>query len=143
MSNKHIGNNKKTDFNQLVLLNKKGQVIYSCETLIKLKPYSENPILDKSPFLESIFPLVLEKNLEEKPLRYMRLEKAFPGLDGLYDFSFSWVEIPAGKFILWNIYDYSELYKTLREAQQLRNEKAIIIEKLARLNKRELSNWKK
>jgi len=128
-------------FHQIILLNRTGRVRYSCETLVELRAFKEQSVLEKSPFLESVFPQLLIRRSHEKALRYGRLESPFPGLKGTYDFSFQWVEIHDGNYILWNIYDLSDLYSTIKQAQQQRNEQAISAERLGQISKRDMSNW--
>ncbi|NNE29192.1 MAG: hypothetical protein HKN16_06125 [Saprospiraceae bacterium] len=130
------------DNHQIILLDRKGRVRYSCETLINLHGFKENSVVSAFPILESIFPHILTMGTKEKPLRYNRLEYPVPGLSGSYDFTFQWAEIHDGDYILWNIYDRSELYKNLKKAQQRRNEQAIIEERLSHISQRELEEWK-
>jgi len=136
-------NHPSLPFHQIILLKNDGKVRYSCETLISLRDYNSDSLLSTSPFLESIYPQLMLRDTAHKALRYGRMEGPFPGLEGTYDFSFKWVEIHDGKFILWNIYDLSDLYKEIRQAQQLRNEHAISSERLRQISRKEFNNWEK
>ena len=132
-------------FHQIVLLDTGGMIRYSCESIFPLKKHLSQSLLEVSPLLESIFPQLLKQldNNKKKTLRYYKLDNPFPGLEGTYDFSFQCVTVEEAECILWNINDLSEVYQSIRAAQQKHNEDAISAEKLAAISRNDLSDWKK
>ncbi len=121
----------KTDkSHQIILLNDDGSIHYSSETLFSTKSYKGKSILNDNPFLDSIFKQLLELEVGGATIRYSKMENPIPLLKGAFDFSFSRVKREGGQFILWSIYDYSDLYKKIKASQQKRNEMELYKEKM-------------
>lgn len=109
-------------FNQLVLLNDKGYIVESCDSIFDASSKKEISVLEWFPFLESIFPILLDLKKGDPDLKYTKMTRPLLELPGYYDFSFSKVAFEKEDFILWSIYDYTSLYEDFIEYQQKRNE---------------------
>jgi len=121
---------KKEVLHQIILLDKEGCVHFSSETLFSTKAYVGTSMLSDNPFLESIFPQLKELTADSPTIRYSKIENPIPLLKGAYDFSFSFVHVEEGDFIMWSVYDYSDLYKKIKASQQKRNEMELYKERL-------------
>lgn len=121
---------------QIILLDREGLVHYSCDSLFEASKYKKESLLEMSPFLESIMPNLRNLNPKSAAVRFSKLENPCEELPGAYDFSFQWVNIHEGNFILWCIYDYSQLYESIRISQQKRQELELYKESLESTNKK-------
>lgn len=109
-------------FSQVIVLNEKGKIIQSCDSIFSTTDLAAVPVYQWFPFLESIFESLLTLEVGMPELVFTKVEQPFDLLQGYYDFSFS--KIAEGKevVLLWFIYDYTALYQDLKYHQQLRNE---------------------
>lgn len=123
----------KVDLNnihQIILLDKNGCIHFSSDTIFSTNHYNGKSILNDNPFIESVFSQLLDLEVDGPTLRYSKMENPIPLLKGAFDFSFSRVRVKEGEFILWCVYDYSELYKKIKASQQRRNELELYKERL-------------
>jgi signal transduction histidine kinase len=120
---KQIKQRELNKFNQIVLLDENGHVVESCDSIFSISalPLGQS-VLEWSPFMESIFPALMDLSPENPEMRFTKLEKPFPFLAGYYDFTFSRVVFDGTTYILWSIYDYTPIYKDFLQYQQKRNE---------------------
>ena len=125
---------QKNKLHQVILLNKAGLIHYSCDSLFDTSVFAKNPISKDFPFLESIFPSILELDINSEPLRFSKMVNPHKFLKGAYDFTFKWLKTREGSFVLWTIYDYSEVYKSIRLSQQKRHELELYKERLEAKN---------
>ena len=121
--------NKK--IHQVILLDKKGNVAYSCDSIYKASRFIGKKIINQIPFLESIFHKLVELDASSSTIRFSRLENPLPNVKGAYDFTFSYMPTEDGEFILWSIYDYSFLYENIKNSQQKRHEIEILKETMS------------
>ncbi len=115
---------KLSQFSQLVILNDTGSIVESCDSIfsttdIKARPH---PFLYDFPFLESIYDLLLDLKVNGEELKYAKIESPLEQLPGVYDFTFSRVLLDGKEYILWSIFDYTDLYEDFKQYQQKRNE---------------------
>lgn len=96
--------------------------VVSCDSIFPIQRLFPQSAVDWYPFLESIFPSLLEMKPGSPELRFTRIEPDKEELPGIYDFTFMAVETDGQEQILWSIYDYTWLYEQFRELQQRRNE---------------------
>ncbi len=127
---------KLSHFNQLIILNDEGNILDSCNSIFEVGPFQDRPFTQYFPFLESIFPNLLELQIDSPELRFTKIEAPIAALPGIYDFTFTRMSIDGRQVILWSIYDYTNLYEDLRQYQQKRNELEIHRELLESRNRK-------
>lgn len=108
-------------FNQLILLDNVGNVIQSCNSIFDTTAYTKKSICQDVPFLDSIFGIINNIELNSPEILFSKVQCAFNQLEGVYDFTFSKILIKNKTFILWAIYDFTALYKDLIDYQQRYN----------------------
>jgi hypothetical protein len=126
--NKKIGNiqqeqnNEGKDFYQLLLLNNNSFIVESCDSLFSTKLLKHQPVTEWSPFVESIFEYIINLKSGTPEILFSGVEQPHDNLKGFYDFTFAPINIENNKYILWTIYDYTQLYKELQVHQQRKHE---------------------
>jgi hypothetical protein len=108
-------------FNQLVLLDRLGKVIQSCNSIFDTTPYLKKSIRQDIPFLDSIFDIINGIPPNSSGILFSKVQSFFNQLEGVYDFTFSKILIEDESYILWSIYDFTALYKDLIDYQQRYN----------------------
>lgn len=113
---------KLANFCQVILIDKDGDVVESCDSIFDSSSLTETPVYEWFPFIESVFPSLCSLELEGEGLLFSKVEKPAQYLLGYYDFSFSKIKIENKIHFLWEIFDYSTLYRDFRIYQQRRND---------------------
>lgn len=124
-------NSKKT--RQRLLLDEKGKLIASCDSIFLSDRLLDKPILAHFPLVESVFPLIRRLQLNDPEVSFGGVKTTFKLLPGFYDFTFVRMKSGLGDFILWIIEDQTKGYSKMLSKQQIKNEMAIAEELLSRL----------
>ncbi len=127
---------KLAKFCQVILINDRGIVVESCNSIFNVANYKHQSISSWFPFIESIFPVLQKLKLTDSELLFTKVEQPASFLQGYYDFTFSKTQLENEEYLLWEIYDYTTLYKDFRLFQQKRNELEIQRQILALQNKK-------
>ena len=127
---------KLSKFSQLIILNDQGFIEESCDSIFATDPFLSQAFTLYFPFLESIFDLLLELKVNGEELKYAKIESPLEELPGVYDFTFARVLLDGQDYILWSIYDYTDLYEDFKQYQQKRNELEIHREMLETRNRK-------
>ena len=125
--------NKKQKDRQLVLLDEKGFILASCDSIFSTQKLRSEAIFRHFPLVESIFSKVITMDLNDPKLRFSKIETTYKGLNGFYDFTFMRTDIDYRNPILWTILDYTRLYEDYHRSQQERQELAIAKELLRKI----------
>lgn len=125
-----------SSFSQLIILNEDGSIEESCDSIFPTAPFKAQPFTEHFPFLESIFDLLIQLKTDGEELKYAKIESPLAELPGVYDFTFSRVILDEKDYILWSIYDYTDLYEDFKQYQQKRNELEIHREMLETRNRK-------
>ena len=105
---------------QLCILNKRGFVVYTCNTLVNFNRFKALSTLDELPMLESIWTDVLHLDPGSR-ISLTRLEMEFEGKSGYYDYHFE--QYPEDtNLIAWYIVDQTSTYSAFQNLIQQRNE---------------------
>lgn len=123
-------------FSQLILLNREGHVVASCDSIFSTINLRDKPASNLFPFIESIFDSLLNIEVDHPEVRFSKVETHLDILPGSYDYTFTSVELDGENYILWSIYDYTDLYEDFKQFQQKRNELEIHRQKLEERNKK-------
>ncbi len=123
-------------FSQLILLNNRGHVVASCDSIFSTVALRDKPASDWFPFIESIFDSLLSIEVDHPEVRFSKVETHLDILPGSYDYTFTSVHLDGENYILWSIYDYTDLYDDFKKFQQRRNELEIHRQKLEERNKK-------
>ena len=108
---------------QQILLDARGFIIESTDTLFSTFPQRHRPVMEWSPFFESIFPYLLSLNLRSDEFFLPRIQSITNTVFGLYDCSFMCVEwCDNQSIIVWNIIDHSTDIKKIERTQQALND---------------------
>lgn len=108
---------------QQILIDVHGFILESTDTIFSTFPQRHRPIMEWSPFLESIFPALLSLNLRSPEVFFPRINSITNKLSGLYDCSFMCVEWGDNQsVIVWNILDNTADMQKIQHAQQIFNE---------------------
>lgn len=110
------------DLHQIVILDLKGTIVHSSDVLFDFSSTPPETIFDLFPLLESIFPSLEGLSPHDDPLLFTKVETNIDELPGVYDFQFTSVDLNEQSYILWMIYDYTEVYEKYRAYQQKKNE---------------------
>jgi hypothetical protein len=106
------------NFSQMILLDKKGNIVESCDTLFNTSELPSRSAIELSPLVESIFDYLLELTSDEPEVSFSKVQSPLAQLSGFYDFTFAPVSLNGIKYILWRIYDHTSLYTELQRNQQ-------------------------
>lgn len=108
---------------QQILIDTRGFILESTDTIFSTFPQRHRPVMEWSPFIESIFPTLLSLNLCSPEIFFPRIQSITNKLMGLYDCSFMCVEWCDNQaIIVWNILDNSADMQKIQQAQQIFNE---------------------
>ncbi len=108
---------------QQILIDMRGFILESTDTIFSTFPQRHRPVMEWSPFLESIFPALLSLNLRSPEVNFPRIQSITNNISGLYDCSFMCVEWGDNQpIIVWNIMDYTADMEKVQHAQQFFNE---------------------
>ena len=121
-SNSEKNNSDNSDFNQMLLLDENAYIVESCDNLFSTNDLKDQSVLSWSPFVESIFGYLIDLKAGTPEILFSRVEHPNDNLKGFYDFTFAPLKIKNTKYILWTIYDHTNLYRELQVNQQRRHE---------------------
>lgn len=108
---------------QQILIDVHGFILESTDTIFSTFPQRHRPVMEWSPFLESIFPTLLSLNLRSPEIFFPRIQSITNKHSGLYDCSFMCVEWGDNQsIIVWNILDNTADMQKIQHAQQIFNE---------------------
>jgi hypothetical protein len=108
---------------QQILIDAHGFILESTDTIFSTFPQRHRPVMEWSPFLESIFPTLLTLNLHSPEIYFPRIQSITDKVFGLYDCSFMCVEWGGNQsVIVWNIIDNTADMIQIQKAQQRFNE---------------------
>ena len=127
---------KLSKFSQLILLDQRSVIVESCDSIFDTYNLRNIPATTWFPFLESIYEQLNNLEVNGPEIKFAKVEKPFEQLSGYYDFTFSKILLDNENFILWSIYDYTDLYIDFMEYQQKRNELEIHRQRLEISNKK-------
>lgn len=121
---------------QFLILNEKGEIIFSDNTLFSVEDLPSTSVFDWSPFVESIFPNLFQEN--KKIFTFHKVKTIHEFLSGTYDYSFyknDGEDLPSQ--IIWTILDRSTFYDKLTKEQQY-NQQRIIEREIMTFKNKEL-----
>ncbi len=122
----------RSKFSQLILLDDQARITTSCNSIFDTQPLLDQPVTCSFPFLESIFKNIWSIRPSDANVFFSKIETPIPELPGIYDFTFSKINIEGKELLLWAIYDYTDLYEDFKQFQQRKNELEIHRETLER-----------
>ncbi len=115
--------NAKKTTHQQILMDARGFIIESTDTIFSTFPQRHRPAMEWSNFLESIFPSLLSLNLCSDELYFPHIQSITNSIFGLYDCSFMCVEwLDNQNIIVWNVIDNSADMHKMQQTQQALNE---------------------
>lgn len=132
---KSLKQTSKKQISQYILLDKNEMLVDSCDSLFSTERFRSKPLSHEILFLKNIYASILDMSKDEE-IYYPKVEHPIDELPGVYDFSFSKVKIKDEYYILWRIYDYSNVYTDFIRYQQRHNELEIQFQILENQQKR-------
>ncbi|MEM6963938.1 MAG: hypothetical protein AAF573_04165 [Bacteroidota bacterium] len=115
---------------QLLILDQRGEIIFSDNTLFSIGDLPSTSVFDWSPFVESIFPNLFQT--DQKIYTFRRVKTIHPFLTGTYDYFFYKNEKrDLSCQIIWWIVDRSVLYDKMTAKQQHHQQQIIANETVA------------
>lgn len=115
-----IDKNRNSHYRQVILLDKNGIIKDSCDSLFDANIFKDTSIGNYFYFLASELPTILASEADK--ITYNQMQTTQKCLPGFYDFVFSKVTIDEKVHILWEIFDYTKVYKEYVKVQQIKNE---------------------
>ena len=109
---------------QTTLLDREGNILSSCNTLLNMDDMIGQPAHQFLPMLEAII-YTFHTNFNQKKIHLPRIEAPLPELEGFYDFIFEVVKINDQPILRWIIYDFTLVYEALQRKQQQEHEKKL------------------
>jgi hypothetical protein len=115
--------NYRPQIHQQILMDWQGFILESTDTIFSTLQLHHSPSMDWSHFLSSIYPSLQLLKLDSPEIFFPRIGSITNFLNGIYDCSFMRVEWGDNdKIIVWNIFDYSNDFNKIQEAQQRFND---------------------
>lgn len=115
-----ININNKSSYLQTIILDKNGFIKDSCDSLFDSSVFKDKSIGNYFYFLASELPSIIAS--EANKITYNQMQTTQACLPGFYDFVFSKILIEEQEHILWEIYDYTNVYQEYVKVQQIKNE---------------------
>ncbi len=109
---------------QIILFNKEGQLIDSCDTLFTVTVKERNTLYDVFPFIESIKSNLVLLRPNASALHFPRIEFFHENVAIICDFTF-YANANNPDEIVWCIQDFTPQYQYLMAMQQERNESIV------------------
>ena len=119
------------------MLDENGYIQDSCDSLFDSSMFTEKAIDNYFYFLASELPTIWSS--EANKISYNRMQTTQECLPGFYDFTFSKVVLNGTPHVLWEIFDYTNVYKEYIKIQQIKNEVSIHEQFLLRNKNQSLS----
>lgn len=116
---------------QFLILDLGGNIMFSDDVIFEIEKLPNNCVFKWSPFIESIFPALLQKDPQQM-VTFKKVKTIHDFLNGAYDYSFYQTE--KRDQIIWVISDCSKYYSKLTVQQQYHHQK-IITQQLANFEK--------
>jgi len=107
---------------QFLILDLEGNIIFSDDVLFEIEKLPSTCVFDWSPFIESIFPALLERE-NKQMVTFEKVKTIHDFLNGSYDYSFYQTE--KKDQVIWVISDCSSFYKKLMIKQQYHHQNEI------------------
>ncbi len=107
---------------QFLILDKEGNIIFSDNEIFDVEKLPNHCVLEWSPFLESIYPALLQKD-DQQMVTFRKVKTIHDFLNGSYDYAFYLTE--KQDQIIWVISDCSKYYSKLTMKQQNHHQKEI------------------
>jgi hypothetical protein len=121
--NANMNYNRQSNYCQAVLLDNNGYIQDSCDSLFDSSLFNNKVIGNYFYFLASELPTIWAS--EANKISYNRMQTTQECLPGFYDFVFSKIVVNGNVHILWEIFDYTNVYKEYIKIQQIKNEVSI------------------
>ena len=128
----------KASFHQVILLDSDGFICDSCESVFDTSDFRDCDLGDHFHFLASEFDNIMSSDADK--LTFSQIQTSLACLPGFYDYTFSKKIIKDKIYILWEIFDYTDVYKEYVKVQQIKNE--LDIQKQFILRQKDLQNRK-
>ena len=108
---------------QQILIDRHGFIVESTDTIFSTFPQRHRPVTEWSPFIESIFPVLVELDLDTPEIFIPRVEFTSKGVTSFYDCSFLSIEWNGEQsVIVWNIFENIEDIEQIQQQQQSVND---------------------
>ena len=107
---------------QHVVLDTQGFIVDSTDTLFSTKAYCDRSLFEWSPFLESIFDVLLDLRVGGEELHFSKIDTLADFMTGFYDCSFMAAHWGDNcRVIVWTICDRGDEYAIFMERQVQEN----------------------
>ena len=123
---------------QVVVFDREGKILESCHSLINFGGLIGKSAYDTFPILGSMREVIRSLAVAGKPMSIPRVELAFRGLTGVFDFEL-YVHPDNDDWVIWFLIDQTQIYEYLRKIQQERN--ILLVEKEDRESGRDIDRW--
>ncbi len=108
---------------QQILMDAHGFILESTDTIFSTFPQRHRPVMEWSPFIESIFPVLINLDLDTPEIFIPRVEFKSNGVISYYDCSFLCIEWNGIQpTIVWNIFENTEDIEKIQQEQQSIND---------------------
>jgi hypothetical protein len=125
-------------FAQAVVFKRDGEMVDSCDSLVRLQTLMGTSAYDVFPLLGSMRDVLSQHKSAAKPISIPCVEFSHAGRSGVFDFAFH-VHPENTDLLVWIWIDQTEIYEYLRKVQQERN--ILLIEKEDREMGQEIDRW--
>jgi len=109
---------------QILLLNEKGVLLESCDTLFDTNKLKNQSLTMDFPFLESVFYDLMDRLESDILVTFPGVETKHEFLPGYYDYTFRVINSNGCFLIQWEILDATEKYQEIKKRQQSFNEQS-------------------
>jgi len=113
-------NTNKSKFHQVIWLDAEGFIYDSCESVFDTSEFRENSVGEYFHFFASELENIL--NSEADKITFSQMQTSLDCLPGFYDYTFSKKILNEKTYILWEVFDYTSVYKEYVKVQQIKNE---------------------
>ena len=104
---------------QQILMDSHGFILESTDTIFSTLPQRHRSVTEWSPFIESIFPVLINLDLDTPEIFIPRVEFKSNGVSSYYDCSFLCIEWNGVQpTIVWNIFENTEDIEKIQQEQQ-------------------------
>lgn len=125
-------------FAQIIVFKRDGEMVDSCDSLVRLHPQMGASAYETFPLLGSMREVIAAHKSPAKPICIPCVEFSYQDRSGVFDFSFH-AHPEASDLIVWVWVDQTEIYEYLRRVQQERN--MLLVEKEDREMGRNVDRW--
>ena len=121
---------KLNSFCQCILLDEDARVIDSCNSIFDVSIIADKPVYHTFDFFLGLYNSLYLNNPINTDIRFSKVNAPHPLLQGTYDFTFTNILVKHQHYLLWQIYDFTELYEHYKHYQQRKNELEIYRQKV-------------